>query len=85
MVNQVKGQNYLRVKQHFDDMVRHSRVLEIVDFLPIFFLTFNYRKEELSERKITLTIPSVIPHSPWVLPCLVIMVATASREKLRFL
>ena len=22
MVNQVKGQNYLRVKQHFDDMVR---------------------------------------------------------------
>ena len=22
MVNQMKGENYLRVKQHFDDMVR---------------------------------------------------------------
>ena len=32
MVNQVKGQNYLRVKQHFDDMVRFSRVEKMSTF-----------------------------------------------------
>lgn len=28
MVNQVKGQDFLRVKQHFDDMVNHSKSIQ---------------------------------------------------------
>ena len=82
MIDQVEGQSYITVKQHFDFMVmtQPNKALRLVSLNCL-----HCRNEPLSGIRTTFTTAFLTLHFLWALHCQEIMAGSEWRERLRLL